>query len=338
MKRIWILGLGIGALLSAGCGKSDETPAGTTGPAPGGEKLTIAVIPKGSTHDFWKHVRQGAEEAGKELGVEIIFQGPEVESDKNSQINMVETMVNKGVKGIVLAPLDYEALARPVEDAVKAGIPVVIIDSDLKSDKYVSFVATDNEKGGMIAADEMIRLLGGKGRIAVLRYQKGSASTDLREKGFIDEIKAKAPGIQIVSDTQEAGPTRESALKASENMLAAFKKPDGSLSLDGVYCPNESSTFGMMKYLQDNNLSGKVRLVGFDAAPELIDGLNKGAIDALVVQNPERMGYVGVKTLVEFIRKVNEKPAKRIDTGATLVTKANMNDPAVKALLEPARP
>jgi ribose transport system substrate-binding protein len=318
----------------AGCSSGDKTAEGTTGA--GGEKIKIAVIPKGSTHDFWKHVHQGADLAASELGnVEIIFNGPEVESDKNSQINMMETMINKGVKGIVLAPLDFDALVKSVEDADKAGIPVVIIDSDVNTQKYVSFVATDNLEGGKKDADEMIRLLNGKGRVAVLRYQKGSASTDLREKGFIDQLKT-APGITIVSDNQEAGPTRESALKGSENMLAKFRKGD-ALDLEGIYCPNESSTFGMMKYLEDNKLAGKVKFVGFDAAPELVDGLNKGTIDALIVQNPDRMGHDGVKTLVEYITGKNKNPDKRIDTGATLVTKANMNEPDVKKLLEPAK-
>jgi ribose transport system substrate-binding protein len=338
--RKWIGLAAIAAIAAWGC--SGDSPATDntsnargTNAADSGKELQIAVIPKGSTHDFWKHVHQGARRAGDELGVEILFQGPQVESDKTSQISMVETMVNKGVDGIVLAPLDFDALAKPVADAGTQNIPVVIIDSDLNSDKYISFVATDNEKGGALDAEEMIRLLNGKGRIAVLRYQKGSASTDLREKGFIDTIKAKAPGIQIVSDTQEAGPTRESALKGAENMLSKFRKGDG-LDLDGIYCPNESSTFGMMQYLKDNRLGGKVKFVGFDAAPELIDGLREGIIHALVVQNPDKMGYEGVKAVVAYIKGENKQTKQRLDTGATLVTKANMDQPGVKELLEPA--
>lgn len=330
-------------LIMAGCGNKDTASTestgstGTTGSTTNstGGDMQIAVIPKGSTHDYWKHVHQGANEAAKELGVTINFQGPEKEDDKESQIRMVETMISKGVKGIVLAPLDDQALAEPVANAKKAGIPVVIIDSGLKSEDFISFVSTDNEKGGHMAGAEMIKQLGGKGRIAVLRYAAGSASTDAREKGFIDEIKT-APGIQIVSMDQYAGSTRETAAKASENLLAAYRKPDGTLNLDGIYCPNESSTAGMLKVLENNQWAGKVKFVGFDAAPDLIEALNKGEIMALVVQNPERMGHDSVKTLVDYI-KGNKDVAKMIDTGATLVTKENVGSADIAKLIEPAK-
>ncbi len=338
-KNLIIAGLGL--LVLGGCGDKGGDTA-NSGATPGasagvnkGESMDIAVIPKGSTHDYWKHVKMGANDAGKELGVNIIFNGPEKEDDKQSQIAMMETMISKGVKGIVLAPLDYDALAQPIEDAVKQGIPVVIIDSGVKTDKYLAMVSTDNENGGKIDADEMIRLLGGKGNVAILRYQAGSASTDAREKGFLDEIKAKAPGIKIVSENQYAGATRETAAKASENLLASYRKADGSLNLDGIYTPNESSTYGMMTVLQQNHWAGKVKFVGFDAAPELIDGLKKGDINALVVQDPLRMGHDGVKVLVEYLRTKKEGP-KMEDTGATLVTKENMDKPEVSKLITPA--
>ncbi len=338
-------------LTMAGCGSSDNTAAttgttGTTGAAAstttggaGGEKMQIAVIPKGTTHDFWKHIHQGANEAASELGnVEINFQGPALENDKTSQINMVDTMISKGVKGIVLAPLDDKALVASVEKAAKANIPVVVIDSDVNTDKYVSFVATDNEKGGHMAGAEMIRLLGGKGRVAVLRYNAGSASTDKREKGFLDELAANGKGITIVSKDQYAGPTRESAAKGAENMLAKFVKPDGSADLDGIYCPNESSTAGMLKVLEGKQgWAGKVKFVGFDAAPDLLDALNKGEINALVVQNPEKMGHDGVKTVVDYINGKNKSPDKRIDTGAYLITKENVTKPDMAKLVAPAK-
>jgi ribose transport system substrate-binding protein len=345
-------GLVIGFIAAAigfaivGCGdKGGDTASGTTGTtsAPtttggGGEKMQIAVIPKGTTHDYWKHIHQGADEAAAEFGnVEIIFQGPTVENDKTSQINMVDTMISKGVKGIVLAPLDDKALVASVEKAAAANIPVVVIDSDVNTDKYVSFVATDNEKGGHMAGAEMIKLLGGKGRVAVLRYNAGSASTDKREKGFIDELTTNAKGITIVSMDQYAGPTRESAAKAAENMLAAFVKPDGSANLDGIYCPNESSTAGMLKVLEGKRWAGKLKFVGFDAAPDLVDALNKGEINALVVQNPEKMGHDGVQTIVDYINGKNKTPEKRIDTGAYLITKDNVTTPEMAKLVSPAK-
>lgn len=349
MRATYLLATGALSLALAliGCtgGESKDGGTGTTGTASkettggsGGEKLEIAVIPKGSTHDFWKHVHQGAREAADHLGnVTITFQGPNVESDKNSQINMVDTMISKGVKGIVLAPLDDKALVASVEKATAAGIPVVVIDSDVNTDKYVSFVATDNEKGGHMAGAEMIRLLGGKGRIAVLRYNVGSASTDKREKGFIDEIQQNGKGITIVSMDQYAGPTRETARSKAESMLAKYMKPDGSLDVDGIYCPNESSTAGMLQVLISKNWAGKVKFVGFDAAPDLVDALKQDQIHALIVQNPTKMGHDGVMTVVDFITGKNKSPEKRIDTGAYLVTKANVDTAEIQPLVSPAK-
>jgi len=347
------LALLLGATVAlTGCGNKDDngggstTTTGTTPPATtgattggtadsGGKKLRIAVIPKGSTHEFWKSIHEGANTAAAELGnVEIIWKGPLKEDDRDSQIQVVEDFTTQKVDGIVLAPLDDSALSRPVTDAKSSGIPTLIIDSDLKNADYVSFVATDNEKGGETAGEAMGKLLNGKGRIVVLRYQVGSASTNFREKGFLDAIK-KFPGITVVSENRYAGPTTESAQTEAENLLSGLKKPDGSLDLDGIYTPNESSTAGMLRVLQQNKWAGKVKFVGFDSSAKLIDGLKAGEIDGLIVQNPRKMGYLGVKTMVDYINKKNVD--KRIDTGATFVTKDNMAQPEVAKLLEPPK-
>jgi ribose transport system substrate-binding protein len=333
------IGFAIAGCSSGGEKTAEGTPApGTSSTGGAGEKIKIAVIPKGLTHDFWKHVHQGADDAARDLGnVEIVYQGPAVENDKVGQITMIENVISSGVKGIVLAPLDDKALVAPIEKAVAANIPVVVIDSDVNTDKYVSFVATDNEQGGHMAGAEMIRLLGGKGRIVVLRYNAGSASTDKREKGFIDEIETNGKGITIVSKDQYAGPKLGDAAKASENLLAAYMKPDGSADIDGVYCPNESSTAGMLRVLVGKGWAGKVKFVGFDASPDLVAGLSKGSISALVVQDPVKMGYLGVKTLIEYLTKKNEKPDRMMDTGAVLVTKENMGQPNIQTLIAPAK-
>jgi len=323
-KFLIALAAGLAVAVLPGCARQPK--AATPG------KLTIAVIPKGTTHEFWKSVHAGAVKASQELNVDIVWKGPLKEDDREAQIDVVENFISRGVSGMVLAPLDDTALRAPVASATSANIPVVIIDSDLKSPDYVSFVATDNYKGGALAAKQMISLLKGQGRIVVLRYQEGSASTMNREKGFLDAI-AKAPGIKVVSANQYGGATTETAYKASENMLAPLKSPSGKLNIDGIFCPNESTTFGMLRALQDAKLAGTVRFVGFDSSKKLVEALQAGQIDGLVVQNPLNMGYLGVKTLVQHIRK--EKVEKRIDTGATLVTKANMNAPAVKEILSP---
>jgi ribose transport system substrate-binding protein len=337
MKKIiaWVL---FGALL-AGCGAPPEGDGGNGGSggttATGDKKFRIAVIPKGATHEFWKSVHEGANKAAEETGAEIIWKGPIKEDDRESQIKTVEDFVTQKVDGIVLAPLDDTALRTPVEEARRNEIPTVIIDSGLKDAEVVSFVATDNYKGGQLAGEAMIKDLASSPtkRIVVLRYQEGSASTMEREKGFLDAI-AKEPSIKVVSANQYAGATTETAQKAGENLLAPLKKPDGSLDIDGIFTPNESSTFGMLRVLQDNNWAGKVRIDGFDASPKLLEGLQSGQIHGLVLQNPRKMGELGVKTMVEYL-KGNKNVEKRIDTGATLVTKENMSTEENKALLAP---
>jgi ribose transport system substrate-binding protein len=326
------------ALASAfGCSKGEEGATSTTGGSSGDKKLRIAMIPKGTTHEFWKSVEAGAREAEKELGnVEVTWQGPIKEDDKDEQVKVVEDFTGKGVDGIALAPLDDTALRIPAENAKKAGIPVLIFDSDLKDVEVVSFVATDNKKGGFMAGEHLAKLVtegisGRKAKVILLRYQEGSASTNFREEGFLEAMKANR-SIELVSDNRYAGATVESALAESENLLSRFKNPDGSPGVDGIFCPNESSTAGMLRALQQNGWAGKVKFVGFDASENLVKALEAGQIHGLLLQNPRRMGYLAVKTLAESIRGAT--PEKRIDTGATLVTKANMADPEVAKLLE----
>jgi ribose transport system substrate-binding protein len=296
------------------------------------DRLTIAVIPKGTSHAFWQSIHAGARRAGSELGVDIAWRGPLREDERESQIAEVENAVSRGVSGIVLAPLDEAALAAPVAAATRSGIPVVIIDSGLKSDQYVSFVATDNEAGGRLGGEQLAKALGGKGKVVLLRYAEGSESTIRREEGFLEAMKAN-PGIQVVSQNQYGGADIEGAYKKGETLLSRFKNPDGTLRIDGIFCPNESTTFAMMRVLQDNGWAGKVRFVGFDASDNLVKGLRDGHIDGLVVQDPMRMGYLGVKTIVSHIK--GEKVERRIDTGVRVVTRESMDQPEMKELLSP---
>jgi ribose transport system substrate-binding protein len=303
----------------------------------GGEKaapgaVTIAVIPKATSHVFWQNVHGGAAKAGQELGVNVIWRGPAREDDRDSQISEIEGFVTRGVSGIVLAPLDETALVSPVSNAQQRGIPVVIIDSGLKGNDYVSFVATDNTKGGRLAGERMISLLGGKGKVVLLRYAEGHDSTMKREDGFLEALKAQ-PGIQIVSANQYGGTDVEGAYKKSETLLSRYRRPDGSLDVDGIFCPNESTTFAMMRVLQENGWAGKVHFIGFDASDNLVNGLKTGAIDALIVQDPVRMGYLGVKTMVAKLK--GEPVESRIDTGVTVVGRDNMDQPDVRELLHP---
>lgn len=316
-----------------GCKKSEGTGAAgsASGSVTGSQKpLRIAVIPKGTTHEFWKAVHAGAAKAAKELNVEVIWKGPLKEDDLKSQVDLVQSFTAQGVAGIVLAPLNDSALVAPVKAAVKSGVPVVIFDSDLKGTDHASFVATDNLAAGRLAGEKLGALLGGKGNVVVLRYQEGSASTHNREQGFLEAIR-KFPAIKVVSDNQYGGATTESAFAASENLLLAQNAAKGQLQ--GVFCPNESTSFGMLLALEKAGLAGKLHFVGFDSSTKLIEAVRAGKLDGLVLQNPFNMGLLAVKTLVSQLR--HEKIEPRIDTGATYVDKANMDQPEMKALLSP---
>jgi len=298
-----------------------------------GGRPRIAVIPKGTTHEFWKSVHAGAVKAAQEAGVDIVWKGPLKEDDLKSQIDLAQSFIAQGVSGIVLAPLSDTALRGPVKAAKGARIPVVVFDSDLQGDDHASFVATDNVAAGKMAGDEMARLLASQPaprNVVVLRYQEGSASTTHREQGFLDAIKAH-PDVTVVSSNQFAGATTESAFATSESLLAAQKAASGGVS--GVFAPNESTTFGMLLALRKAGLAGKIRLVGFDASEKLTEALGTGDIDALVVQDPFAIGELSVKTMAQILR--GETVATRIDTPARLVTKASLGDPAIQALLHP---
>ena len=288
------------------------------------------MIPKGTTHEFWKAVHAGAMKAAGELDVDVVWKGPLKEDDLKSQIDLVQSFTAQGVSGIVLAPLNDKALVSSVKGAVRAKIPVVIFDSALAADTTVSFVATDNRAAGRLAGDRMAKLVGSDGKVILLRYQEGSASTFEREEGFLEGIK-KHSGIQLVSDNQYGGATTETAFSASESLLLAKGAEKGDV--DGVFCPNESTTFGMLLALQKAKLAGKIRFIGFDASDKLVQGVKAGQIDALVLQDPFNMGYTAVKTQVSHIR--GSQVEKRIDTGATLVDKANMQKPEIARLLRP---
>jgi len=295
------------------------------------ERLTIAVIPKGTTHEFWKSIHAGAVKAERELGVKTIWKGPLKEDDREAQIEVVENMISLGVDGIVLAPLDDTALRTPVKNAVRMGIPVVIIDSGLKSEDQVSFVSTDNKVGGYKGGKRLAELLGGKGKVVLLRYQEGSASTMNREEGFLEAMQ-EFVDIEVVSENQYGGATTETAYRASENMLAPYKTEE-SLSIDGIFCPNESTTFGMLRALQDAGLAGKVKFVGFDSSQKLVEALEKGDLHGLVLQDPMNMGYLGVKTMVLHLG--GETVEKRIDTGSVVATKETMDGERIQGLLKP---
>src|SRR3989440_6345866 len=325
LKKIAVILIALLVLAGAGCGHFKSHTAG--------KKLSIAVIPKGTTHEFWKSIHAGAIKAARELSaqgteVELNWKGPLREDDREQQIQVVEGFVSQGVNGLVLAPLDNHALARPVEEAKSAGVPTVIIDSALESNSIVSFVATDNRKGGMLGADRLGELLGGKGKVILLRYAEGSASTEEREAGFLQEMKQRYPNIELISTNEYAGATRDKAKAASENLLNRFGD-----DVQGIFCPNESTTAGMLSALQDAGKAGKVMFVGFDATQMFVDAMKAKQLHGIVVQNPFNMGYLGVRTIVESLQ--GKSVEKRVDTGVTMITPDNLEAAETQALLHP---
>jgi len=300
-------------------------------PEKGGSEKTkgvrLAVIPMGTTHEFWKAIHAGAKTAADELGVEIIWKGPLKEDDRNDQIQIVETMINAGVDALVLTPLDDRALMPPVAEAKSRGIPTVIFNTALGGDDHVAYVSTDNWKGGVLAAERIGALLAGRGKLILIRIIEGIEGNRQREEGFLETIRSKFPDMIILSENQYAGITTETAYQTTENLLARF--PD----VEAIFTPNESTTFGCLRALQDHGLAGKVIHVGFDSSKKLIEALEKREIMGLVLQDPVRMGYDSVKTAVACLR--GEPYQATIDTGVFLATPENMNEPEVRRLLAP---
>lgn len=291
-------------------------------------KPRIAMIPKGTTHVFWKTVEAGAREAAAECDVDLVWKGPLKENDRGQQIAIVEQFVTAGVSAIALAPLDAAALRRPVAMAGQRKIPVVVFDSALQGEAgkdFLSLVATDNHRGGELGGAALTNLLDGKGRVVLLRYQVGSASTDEREAGF-ERAVASRPGIALVSASRYSGATAGEAKTVALNMLDTLK------AADGIFCPNESSTFGMLLALRQSNLAGKVRFIGFDTSPALIEALRKGEIDALIAQDPRTMGRQTVIAAVNHLQGKQVEPV--IDTGAAVVTRANVDSPEIQKILQ----
>jgi ribose transport system substrate-binding protein len=322
MRFLISFGLTLACLAVSGCGK--EAAKNT---------FTIAVIPKGTTHEYWKSIHAGAVKAQQELAakgvpVEVIWKGPFREDDRDQQIQVVENFTSRKVDGIVLAPLDSQALVNPVASAVQAGIPVIVMDSGLKSDKYLSFVATDNLNGGRLAGEYMAKLLNEKGNVILLRYAVGSASTEEREKGFLD-VMGKFPGIKMISADQYAGATVESAYQAAQNLLNRY-----GAEVNGVFCVTELSTIAMTKALRDiGKAGGKVKMIGFDSGSQSVRDMKNGDVQALAVQNPLLMGYLSVMTMVKHLQ--GEKVESRIDTGVVLATPETMEQPVLRDLLNP---
>lgn len=288
------------------------------------QKRVIGVVPQGQSHLFWQSVHAGAVAAGRETGVDILWNGPPNERDFNGQLKIVDAMINRRVDAIALSPSDTNAFVGIVERAVREKIPVIIFDTGINTDVFTSRVATDNYGAGQLAARRMSEILGGKGKIVIVAVAPGIASTMAREQGFEDVMKKEFGGIEIV-DKRYGMADFAKSLGVAENMLTAHP------GLAGLFASNESSTVGAAQALKGR--AGKVKMVGFDWNPTLADGLKSGLIDSLVAQDPFRIGYESVKAAVDKLN--GGTPQKIKNLPALLVTKDNLNDPAVQKQLNP---
>jgi ribose transport system substrate-binding protein len=317
MVRRLVVAFAVAGLIVAGFGCGDQTETKTTEkPEVVEEELTFAVIPKADVFTFWPTVRRGAEAGCNELGIKMIWRGAKDETSVTDEIQIVEVMIGKKVDGIVLAPQSDTALVQVVEKAMDAGIPVVIIDSGLKSEKIVSFVATDNYQGGVTGAERLAEVIGKKGKVALIKNIPGSASTEEREAGFRDTIKKKFPDITLADERHAMG----NATKANEVVTTILSKHD---DLAGIFTANEPGAIGALNAAKRAGKAGKVKIVGFDASPTLIKGIRDGTLDSTVVQDPFQMGYRGVKVLYDHIQG-KDVPKKDLPA-AKLVTKENLD-------------
>ena len=288
------------------------------------KKRVIAVIPKGNSHLFWQSVHAGAVATARESGIDIIWDGPASEADYSGQLKVVDAMINRHVDAIALAPIDSKAMVSVVERAAAQNIPVIIFDSAVDTDRITAQVATDNYHAGEMGAERLAKILGGKGKVAMLAYMPGSASTVDRETGFENFMKKNDPGIQIV-EKQFGYAEAASSLAKAENMLTGH--PD----LDGVFASNESSSMGFAQALRDRKTRPK--MVGFDWTPSLLDDVRTGIIDSIVVQNPFKMGQQAMQLAVD---KLNGKPIVKMNAIApSLIDRDNLDTPEVQAQVNP---
>ena len=306
-----------------GCGDKGSSGSNSTT-----DKKKIVVVPKAYDVDFWKVVHGGMAKAAIENpNYEVVWQSPSVNGDSSSQKATMETLIGQQYDAISVAPIDERELVKTISSAKKAGVKVLVWDSGVsKEDDIETFIATDNYKGGVLCAEALAKAMDQKGTVAMLRYVEGSASTTKREQGFLDTIK-KYEGITYKEINQRGGKDEATAKTASENILQANK------DIQGFFCPNQTTTEGMLLALKQLNQNGKIKVVGFDFNPAIADAIKSGDLYATAAQNPFRMGYLAVTEAIKVLE--GKKIEKRVDTGVAIITNENMNSEEMKEVLFP---
>ena len=293
------------------------------------KKPTIAIVPKAYDVGYWKIVHGGVAKAAVENPkYAITWQPPAVNGDSSSQSDTVENLTVSQFDAIALCPIDEGELLKSVEGAKKSGSKVLLWDSGLaKEDSIETFIATDNTQGGKLCAQALAKALGEKGgSVIMLRYTEGSASTTKRENGFLKEIK-KHSAIKYLELNQRGGLDEATAKDKSEIILTA------NTGITGIFCPNQTTTEGMLLALKQLKLNGKIKLVGFDISEPITAAIKNGDLVGSAAQDPFRMGYLAVTKSIEVLE--GKTVEKRIDTGVTIITKENIDSAAMKEILFP---
>ncbi|GAB3432608.1 ABC transporter substrate-binding protein [Flindersiella endophytica] len=307
----------------------DSTKGASAAPERKTGPIKLAVVPKAVGFDFWEQVKVGAEcAASKHKDVTVQWDGVQAETNVSGQVDLLSNFITQGVDGLVYAATDAKVLADVTAEAKRAGLVVVNIDSGTDPQPAdVALFATDNEASATKAADLLASALGkGNHDIALIPFQPGTATNDQRVEGFTAGL-AKHPNLKKVAEQSSESDYNE-GLRVTEDILTAH--PD----LDGIFAANEPGVLGAAEAVRQAGKAGKVKIIGWDAAPDELKAVRDGTIDALVVQNPFRMGYDGVNAAVSALR--DGKSPKNTDTGVTFVTKENIDSPEVKAVLKPS--
>jgi len=289
-------------------------------------RQVIGVIPKATAHLFFVSIHAGVDQAAKEFGVEVLWNGPNEETDHGRQIQIVDAMVAQRVAAIAISATDERALAAPVQRAIQAGIPVTVFDSGVNVEDYVTFVATDNHGAGVTGARELAKLVGGKGKVAMVMHKPGGTSTVLREQGFEATASKEFPEMRIAAK-QYGMSDRAKARAAAENILTAH--PD----LNGMFASSEASSLGAIQAIDSRGLRGKVKLITFDFSDAHVEALKAGTIDIMLVQDPFRIGYEAVRSLARKLK--GDTPEKRMDLPARVIRATDLENPEIRKLLQP---
>jgi ribose transport system substrate-binding protein len=314
----------IGIVLVA-CGTNGNNTNGS--PNNGKEQSggIIGVIPKSTLYDYWKSVRVGAEQAAKEAGYEIVFQGTAKDTDVEGQVKIIEDFITQGVKAIVISPTNADALVPALEKADAAGITIIIIDGDLNSDIPHSFVSTDNVAASAMAADKMNELISGSGKVAVVSEVAGSIQGAAREKGFIDQINSFG-GYTLLNTFYSEG-DRNLAFNITQDIFTS--NPD----IKGIFATNEGASIGVSLGVDASGKKDDIAVIGYDSSEDLLKAIRDGVIEGTIAQDPTAIGYIGVTNAIKVIN--GEKVEKDVAVSAVYVDNNNIDNEDIQKILYP---